>query len=162
MRKSAAGRAIAAAGAGKIRCIGRNTAVSVKEVSQMKRIAKDESKCIGCRSCENACSMAYYKKQDPQLSCIRITDLPDGGHHIAACNQCGICASVCNTVVIRPNPKGVYMLNKKECAGCLMCVGFCPQDVMVHAEGALEPSKCTSCGLCVKACPTGAIWMEEV
>ena len=57
--------------------------------------------------------------------------------------------------------RGVYRLNKKECAGCLMCVGFCPENVMVQCDDYLEPSKCTACGLCVKACPTGAIRLVE-
>ena len=31
-----------------------------------------------------------------------------------------------------------------------MCVGFCPENVMVQCDDYLEPSKCTACGLCVK------------
>ena len=58
-------------------------------------------------------------------------------------------------------PGPLYRLNKKECAGCLMCVGFCPENVMVQCDDYLEPSKCTACGLCVKACPTGAIRLVE-
>ena len=53
------------------------------------------------------------------------------------------------------------MLNKKECAGCLMCVGFCPEQVMVQTADRLEPSKCTACGLCVKVCPTGALSLVD-
>lgn len=68
---------------------------------------------------------------------------------------------LCNTGVITEDARGVYRLNKKECAGCLMCVGFCPENVMVQCDDYLEPSKCTACGLCVKACPTGAIRLVE-
>lgn len=127
----------------------------------MKRLAKDEALCIGCRQCENACSKAFFKVEDAALSCIRIEDNAAGGHTIRICDQCGKCAEVCNTCVITQNKSGVYMINKKECAGCLMCVGFCPQQVMVHSDDREEPSKCSACGICVKACPTGAIRIEE-
>ena len=93
--------------------------------------------------------------------CIRITDKEDGSHHIAVCTQCGKCSEVCNTGVITEDARGVYRLNKKASAGCLMCVGFCPENVMVQCDDYLEPSKCTACGLCVKACPTGAIRLVE-
>ena len=127
----------------------------------MRRLEKDESLCIGCHQCEEACSKAFYKVSDPMKSCIRITDKEDGSHHIALCTQCGKCSEVCNTGVITEDARGVYRLNKKECAGCLMCVGFCPENVMVQCDDYLEPSKCTACGLCVKACPTGAIRLVE-
>ena len=90
----------------------------------MRRLEKDESLCIGCHQCEEACSKAFYKVSDPMKSCIRITDKEDGSHHIAVCTQCGKCSEVCNTGVITEDARGVYRLNKKECAGCLMCVGF--------------------------------------
>lgn len=126
----------------------------------MKRLEKDEALCIGCRQCEDACSQAFYKVKDSKLSCIRIEDKEDG-HIIHICNQCGKCAEVCNTCVITPAPNGVYRLNKKECAGCLMCVAYCPEQVMVQTDDREEPSKCSACGICVKACPTGAIRIVE-
>ena len=115
---------------------------------------------MGCHQCEIACAKAYYKVEDPACACIHI-EAGEDGKKIHICNQCGKCAEVCNTCVIQPNPKGVYMLQKKECVGCLMCVGFCPEQVMVQSDKHLEPSKCTACGICVKACPTGAIYMVE-
>ena len=78
------------------------------------------------------------------------------------CTQCGICASVCNTGVIQQNKFGVYMINKKECVGCYMCVGFCPEQVMYYVDGRNEPGKCTACGICVKACPVGALSIQDV
>ena len=47
----------------------------------MRRLEKDESLCIGCHQCEEACSKAFYKVSDPMKSCIRITDKEDGSHH---------------------------------------------------------------------------------
>ncbi|MBE7004056.1 MAG: (4Fe-4S)-binding protein [Ruminococcaceae bacterium] len=129
----------------------------------MKRLEKNEALCIGCHQCETACAQAYYKTDDPAFACIRVEDGAgeNGTNRIHICNQCGKCSEVCNTCVIQPNPKGVYMLQKKECVGCLMCVGFCPEQVMVQSDDRQEPSKCTACGICAKACPTGAIYIVE-
>lgn len=127
----------------------------------MKRLVKDDSLCIGCRQCEETCSKAFYKVADASKSCIRITDKEDGTYKITVCTQCGKCAEVCNTGMITAGPNGVYRLNKKECVGCLMCVGFCPEQIMVQSDDCLEPSKCTACGLCAKNCPTRAIKIVE-
>ena len=53
-------------------------------------------------------------------------------------------------------------LKKKECVGCLSCVGFCPTLTMYYHESQVEPIKCISCALCVKECPTGALAVEVV
>ena len=123
----------------------------------MKRLTADDSLCIGCGNCMDACSKAYYKLEDKALACLRVEERADGSFHVVTCTQCGECAAVCNTAVIKADKYGVYKLNKKECVGCLMCVGYCPYDIMVQNDNALEPSKCVACGLCVKACPTGAL-----
>lgn len=123
----------------------------------MKRLTADDSLCIGCGKCMDACSGAYYKTEDRNLACLRVDEKPDGSFHVRVCDQCGECAAVCNTSVIREDKSGIFRLYKKECAGCLMCVGYCPHDVMVQNDSALEPSKCIACGLCVKACPAGAL-----
>ena len=127
----------------------------------MKKLVATDSLCTGCGKCTEACSKAYYKVQDKNLACLRVSENPDGTFHVEVCDQCGECAAVCNTNVIRQDKFGVFRLNKKECAGCLMCVGYCPKDVMVQSDDHLEPSKCVACGLCVKACPTGALSITD-
>ena len=127
----------------------------------MKRLVKDEAKCIGCGKCEEVCSKAFFKEANPEKSCIRIGKKDDGTNSITICTQCGECSKVCNIQIIQADKNGVYRMNKKDCVGCLMCVGYCPEGAMMQHDDLLEPFKCIACGLCVKSCPTGAIELQD-
>lgn len=124
----------------------------------MKKLTVNKQiQCAACRACEVACSTAFYKTFDPDLSCIQITDKGDGTPKINYCIQCGKCAKVCEAGAIAENDKGFFAIDKKLCVGCLKCVEACPMRVMVHKEGNPAPSKCISCGICAKACPMGIL-----
>ena len=129
----------------------------------MKKLTvSKENPCKACLSCVRACSEAFYKKFDPDLSCIRITAKPDGEPKVNSCIMCGKCARTCTHDAISQNAKGVYMIDKKKCVGCGDCVKACPMQVMClpEAEDA-KPSKCIACGICAKACPMGILSIEE-
>lgn len=126
----------------------------------MKRLIKDESKCIACGKCEEICSEAFFKEVNKEKSCIKISKHEDGTNKIIICTQCGDCSRVCNIAIIAADKNGVYRMNKKDCVGCLMCVGFCKEEAMMQNDDMIEPFKCVACGLCVKGCPTGAIQMQ--
>ncbi len=119
----------------------------------MKRLAvKKNVECMACLECVRACSMAFYKEFDEDLSCIKIVAKGAGAKPMT-CIQCGKCMKACEHDAITQNPKtGVYMINKKNCVGCGKCAEVCPMKVMVHKEEN-PVSKCISCGICVKACP---------
>lgn len=122
----------------------------------MKRLAKDESLCIGCRECEKACSSAYFKEDNREKSCIQVND-----QKIKVCTQCGECIAVCPCEAISRDKKGMVRINKKICVGCFMCVGFCPEPAMMMHGDMLEPFKCVACGQCAKVCPTQAIYISD-
>lgn len=125
----------------------------------MKYLAKDDSLCIKCHQCEEACAKAYFKTDDVEKSCIRITEDTDAV--INVCNQCGECIDICPIEILTRDRKGVVRINKKDCVGCFMCVGFCPEEAMIYHDDHIEPFKCIACGLCAKQCPTGAIFITE-
>ena len=128
----------------------------------MKKLTvSKENPCKACLSCVRACSEAFYKQFDPELSCIRITAKPDGEPKVNSCIMCGKCARTCPEGAISQNAKGVYMVDKKKCVGCGKCVEACPMKVMVLAPGADKVSKCIACGICAKACPMGILSVEE-
>lgn len=122
----------------------------------MKVLEKDESLCIHCGLCEEICSKTYFKSPDRAKSCIQISE-----DAINVCNQCGECIDICQIQAISRDKLGVVRINKKDCVGCFMCVGFCPTLSMRQHDDHIEPFKCIACGLCAKECPTGAIYITE-
>ena len=125
-----------------------------------KLMVKKNAECMACLECVRACSNAFYKEFDEDLSCIKIAAKGAGAKPVV-CIQCGKCMKVCEHEAITQNPKtGVYMINKKKCVGCGKCVEACPVKVMVHkAENPV--SKCIACGICVKACPMEILEIVE-
>ena len=127
----------------------------------MKKLTvKKNEACMACLQCVQACSEAFYKEFDEDLSCIRIVAKGNEAKP-NVCIQCGKCMKVCENEAITQNPKtGVYMINKKKCVSCGKCVAVCPMKVMVMKEGNAA-SKCIACGICVKACPMEILEIVE-
>ena len=125
----------------------------------MKKLAiKKGAECMACLECVRACSTAFYKEFNQDLSCIQVVAKGTGAKPMT-CIQCGKCARVCEHEAITQNPKtGVYMINKKLCTGCGECVAACPMKVMTLGDVA---TKCISCGICAKACPMDILSIEE-
>ena len=126
-----------------------------------KLMVKKNETCMACLQCVQACSEAFYKEFDENLSCIQIVAGKNGAAKPMTCIQCGKCMKVCEHEAITQNAKtGVYMINKKKCVSCGKCVEVCPMKVMVHkAENPV--SKCIACGICVKACPMEILEIVE-
>ncbi len=116
--------------------------------------------CQACLSCSIACSKAYFKTEDPDLSFVQIR-MKGAQPAPFTCIQCGKCARNCPEEAITQNPKGVYMINKKKCVACGKCVEVCPFHLIVLPAGAESASKCIACGICAKACPMEMLEIEE-
>ena len=116
--------------------------------------------CQACLSCSIACSKAYFKTEDPDLSFVQIR-MKGAQPAPFTCIQCGKCARNCPEEAITQNPKGVYMINKKKCVAGGKCVEVCPFHLIVLPAGAESASKCIACGICAKACPMEMLEIEE-
>lgn len=128
----------------------------------MKKLTVNKNaECMACLECVRACSQAFYKEFDPDLSCIRIVAGKNGGAKTNVCIQCGKCMRACEHDAITQNPKtGIYMISKKNCIGCGKCVEACPMKVMVLKPES-PASKCIACGICVKVCPMEILEIVE-
>lgn len=53
-------------------------------------------------------------------------------------------------------------VDKEACTGCESCVGACPVEAIVMANGiaAVSADDCIDCGACVGECPVDAISMD--
>ena len=89
----------------------------------MKKLSvKKNVECMACLECVRACSVAFYKEFNQDLSCIKIVE-KNGGAKPMTCIQCGKCMKTCEAGAISQNPKtGVYIINKKLCTSCGKCV----------------------------------------
>jgi 2-oxoglutarate ferredoxin oxidoreductase subunit delta len=64
-------------------------------------------------------------------------------------------------------PKGRIVVNEAYCKGCELCVGACPQNVLVlspvritakgYHPAELAEEGCTGCSICALVCPEAAI-----
>jgi len=129
----------------------------------IKRLGKDYTKCIACGACMTACSTTYFKRDDPELSCIRIDAAGEGAQpRIRVCDQtCRLCVAECPVQALSVTSKGVVVLDRRLCIGCLACVAVCPIGAMMHSPGLHNPFKCIACGICAGKCPSGAIAIVE-
>ncbi|HMF42822.1 MAG TPA: 4Fe-4S dicluster domain-containing protein [Polyangia bacterium] len=129
----------------------------------------DPSRCIGCRSCENACAECETHRGVPMIH----VDSIDRAQSIATtpmvCMHCEnpTCAQVCPADAIKQNDEGVVQTSlKPRCIACSNCVLACPFGVpkmLVAFEQMMKCDMCydrTSAGkrpMCATVCPSQAL-----
>lgn len=99
------------------------------------RLQIDKQACVGCCSCEMACTSAHEGRYNPRHSRIRVP-----------------------LTFPLPSPPVVCRHCKKA-----RCIEVCPSGALYKEKEVVrfEREKCTLCGACVAACPFHAIWIEK-
>jgi Fe-S-cluster-containing dehydrogenase component len=129
----------------------------------------DPSRCIGCRSCENACAECETHRGFPMIH----VDFIDRTRSIATtpmvCMHCEnpTCAQVCPADAIKQNEQGVVLSSlKPRCIACSNCVLACPFGVPKMLTALEQMMKCDMCydrtsvgkrPMCATVCPSQAL-----
>ena len=138
-----------------------------------RSILVDITKCVGCRSCEQACKQIHGFPLDTEakLSPTALTVIEERGDKFVRrmCMHCQepACASVCLVGALKKTAAGPVTYDGSKCIGCRYCIVACPFSVPRYEWSKLVPyvKKCDMCAerqangeqpACVEACPTGA------
>jgi formate dehydrogenase iron-sulfur subunit len=136
-------------------------------------ILVDITKCIGCRSCEQACKQihGFPKDTEGKLSPTALTVVEERGDRFVRrmCMHCQdpACASACLVGALKKQPSGPVTYDASKCIGCRYCLVACPFSVPRYEWTKLVPyvKKCDFCAArqangqppaCVEACPVQA------
>jgi len=142
-------------------------------MANTRAILVDVTKCIGCRSCEQACKQIHGFPLDTEakLSPTALTVVEERGDHFVRrmCMHCQdpACASACLVGALKKTAAGPVTYDGAKCIGCRYCLVACPFSVPRYEWSKLVPyvKKCDMCAArqakgeqpaCVEACPVQA------
>jgi protein NrfC len=136
----------------------------------------DETRCIGCTACVDACREANLVPEGvSRLSIIRsepVGDFPDVKYRFFrhSCQHCdrAPCVAVCPTgASFRDAATGIIDVNPDLCVGCQYCIVACPWRIRFIHPVSRTADKCDFCRktrlkegrqpACVEVCPTRAL-----
>ena len=144
----------------------------------------DITRCVGCRSCEQACKIANQLPDDNPvaLSATTLTfvdfhntsnvrEKPDIRPVKRQCMQCQdpACVSVCPVGALYKKDNGWVGYDENVCIGCRYCMMACPFGVPKYNWDSANPkiNKCSqgcmadgkrTTPACVEACPNQALY----
>lgn len=151
-------------------------------------VIAEAGKCIGCRTCEIACTLAHQPADTPYgLSPVtfspRLAIVRSGSVTAPVlCRQCddAPCQHACPAGAIVQTGDSVQVIQSR-CVGCKTCVVACPYGAMTVVNVPLETStgflhsrttrseahKCDLCDghaegpACIRSCPTKALHLID-
>lgn len=128
----------------------------------MKKLVSEPFRCVNCRICEMACSLAKAGLFSPAKARIWIHHDQEGAAIPMICRHCksSACQKACPVGSISMNDKDIVILDAEGCIRCYQCVTACPFSALKVDCFTGDAIKCDTCDgdpECVKWCPSGAI-----
>ena len=130
----------------------------------------DQSRCIGCRACVQACEECGTHRGRTMIHLEEIDRASSTQTAPMVCMHCEdpTCAEVCPADAIKQNEDGVVQSSlKPRCIGCSNCVLACPFGVPKYVAEFDQMMKCDMCydrtseglkPMCASVCPSEALW----
>jgi len=176
-----------AATAGAALPIRNSVAANTKETKEFVGVLVDTTRCIGCRSCEVACSVTngnFVPDVNTDNALEKIRDTSDkqwtvvnrfktGKGDVFVKRQCmhcwqPACVAACLVNAMYKTREGPVTWNGDKCMGCRFCMISCPFDIPKAEYHSWNPRimKCSMCyerlqegkkPACVDACPTDTL-----
>ncbi len=132
--------------------------------------AIDQSRCIGCRACVQACGECGTHRGVSLIQLDTVDRSITTQTMPTVCMHCEdpTCAEVCPTDAIKQNEDGVVQSSlKPRCIGCSNCVNACPFGIPKYVADFDQMMKCDMCydrtseglkPMCASVCPSEALW----
>ena len=130
----------------------------------------DQSRCIGCKACVQACEECGTHRGNTMIHLDEIDRAATTQTAPMVCMHCEdpTCAEVCPSDAIKQNEDGVVQSSlKPRCIGCSNCVLACPFGVPKYMAAYDQMMKCDMCydrtsvgqkPMCASVCPSEALW----
>jgi Fe-S-cluster-containing dehydrogenase component len=130
----------------------------------------DQSRCIGCEACVQACMECGTHRGRSLIHLDRIGGVETTQTAPMICMHCEepTCAQVCPADAIKQTESGVVQSAlKPRCIGCSNCVLACPFGVPKYVAELDQMMKCDMCTdrtaagnppMCASVCPSEALW----
>ena len=166
-------------------------AANAKETKEFVGVLVDTTRCIGCRSCEVACSEtwgnfvpdtkndnAFDQRRDTsekQFTVVNRFSTEKGEVFVKRqCMHCwqAACVAMCLVNAMYKTKEGPVTWNGDKCMGCSFCMVACPFDIPKAEYLSWNPRimKCHMCyerlqegkkPACVEACPTDTLMFGQ-
>ncbi len=145
---------------------------------QPKEVFVRLDRCMGCHSCEIACSVEHSQSKNLYLAMyeapvpkkrLYVEWAPDNKKVPVLCRHCedSPCMHACISGAISRTEHGKVVTNTDKCIGCWTCVMVCPYGVTGRHMEDQKAYKCDNCPdrnvpACVNSCPTKALVYRSV